>query len=354
MALHNRVWGLATPVAGLIADRVGAGRVLGVGAALYAAGMVLMALSENAWQLSLSGGVLIGLGQSCTTFAVVFGVLGRTFPPERRSMVLGIASAAGSFGQFAILPYAQTLISAFGWHTALIVIGLTTALIAPLAAALVTPRGGDGAATAPTQSGVEALREAFTHKGFLLLTAGYFVCGFQLAFVTIHFPAYVADKGFNAQVAVTALALVGLFNIAGSFISGALGQKHSKQHLLACIYFARAVAIALFIFTPMSATTIYLFGAVIGLLWLATVPLTSGLIAQIFGVGYLSTLTGMAFLSHQLGSFLGIWLGGTLYDRSGSYDVVWLLSIALGVFAGLVNLPIDGRAIVRPAAPQAA
>lgn len=353
MAIQNLVWGLATPVAGMIADRWGAGRVLFVGALLYAAGVMLMPLAATGLQLTLTGGVLIGVAQSCTAFAVVFGVLGRAYPPEKRSMVLGIASAAGSFGQFAILPYAQTLINAFGWHNALMIIGLTVALIAPLAFALVERNAGATPAGQVKQSGMQALREAFAHKGFLLLITGYFVCGFQLSFITIHFAAYVADLGFSANVAVTALALVGLFNIFGSFMSGVLGQRLPKQYLLSAIYFGRVVATVLFITLPPSPALIYVYGAVVGLLWLATVPLTSGLIAQIFGVAWLSTLTGIALLSHQIGSFLGVWMGGILYDRTGSYSVVWWLSIGLGVIAGLVNLPIDGRPLVRVRAAAA-
>jgi MFS family permease len=353
MALQNLFWGLGTPVAGMIADRWGAGRVLVVGALMYAAGVMLMPEANTGWQLYLSGGVLIGLAQSCTAFAVVFGVLGRAYPPEKRSIILGIASAAGSFGQFAILPYAQTLISAFGWHSALLIIGCTVALIAPLAFALVERAAAPAPSGQVRQSGMQALREALTHRGYLLLIAGYFVCGFQLSFITIHFPAYVADLGFSANVAVTALALVGLFNIAGSFTSGALGQHYPKQYLLSAIYFGRALITVLFITLPASPATIYIFGASVGLLWLATVPLTSGLIAQMFGVAWMSTLTGVALLSHQLGSFLGVWLGGILFDRTGSYSVVWWLAIGLGVLAGLVNLPIDGRPIVRVRAQAA-
>ena len=356
MAVQNLAWGLGTPIAGMIADRWGAGRVLFGGALLYAAGVILMSMSSTGWELGLSGGVMVGLAQSCTAFAVVFGVLGRAYPPEKRSMILGIASAAGSFGQFAILPYAQTLISFFGWHQALLIIGLTAALIAPLAFALAERRTAPAASGQVKQSGMQALREAFAHKGFLLLITGYFVCGFQLSFITIHFPSYVADIGFNANVAVTALALVGLFNILGSFTAGMLGQRLPKHLLLSAIYFARALITVLLIALPPSPALIYFYGAAVGLLWLATVPLTSGLIAQMFGVAWLSTLTGFALLSHQLGSFLGVWLGGILYDRTGSYSVVWWLSIGLGVFAGLVNLPIDGRPVVRvrSAMPQPA
>jgi MFS family permease len=353
MALQNLILGASAPLVGLIADRKGAGRVLTAGAALYALGLVLMAMSTTGWQLYLSAGVLIGIAQGCATYSVVFGVLGRTFGPERRSMVLGIASAAGSFGQFAMLPYSQMLITHIGWFDALLVLAVTASLIAPLATALVERRK-DASSNVRTQTGGEALREAFAHKGFLLLTAGYFVCGFQLAFMTVHFPAYVADNGFGATAGMTALALVGLFNIFGSYGAGALGQKYAKKYLLSFIYFARAIAIALFIFLPMSEASIYVFASVLGLLWLATVPLTSGMIGQIFGVAYMSTLTGIAFFSHQIGSFIGIWLGGYLFDHTGSYQLVWMISIALGIFAGLINLPIDERAIHRAPAMQSA
>jgi predicted MFS family arabinose efflux permease len=280
-------------------------------------------------------------------------VLGRTFPAERRSMVLGVAAAAGSFGQFAMLPYAQTLITHLGWFSALLVLALTTALIVPFATALIERRRSH-AAHAHAQSGGEALREAFAHRGFLLLTAGYFVCGFQLAFMTVHFPAYITDRGFSANVGMSALALIGLFNIFGSYGAGALGQKYPKKYLLSFIYFARALAIAVFLVVPVTQNSIYVFSATLGLLWLATVPLTSGLIGHVFGVAYMSTLSGIAFFSHQVGSFIGVWLGGYLFDHTGSYNTLWMCSVALGIFAGLVNLPIDERAIKRAPLPQPA
>ena len=354
MALQNLILGAASPVAGIIADRKGAARVLISGAILYALGLVLMANSTQGWHLYLSTGVILGIASACGAYGVVFGVLGRTFPPERRSMVLGVASAAGSFGQFAMLPYAQTLITHMGWFSALLVLAATTALIVPFATALIERRRSSHAVHAHAQSGIEALREAFSHRGFLLLISGYFVCGFQLAFMAVHFPAYVNDRGFSANVGMTALALVGLFNIIGSYGAGALGQKYPKKYLLSFIYFARALAIVCFIVMPVTEVSIYLFGATLGLLWLATVPLTSGMIAHIFGVAYMSTLTGVAFFSHQLGSFIGVWLGGYLYDTTGSYQLIWLFSIALGIFAGFVNLPIDERAIRRASAAQAA
>ena len=351
LALQNLIWGASQPFLGMIADRKGAGRVLLAGGVLYAAGLVLMANSTTGWEFSLATGVLLGFAQGCTTFSIIFGVLTRAYPPERRSMVLGTASAAGSFGQFAMLPYAQSLISNFGWFNALLVLAVTAALIAPLATMLVERREGPGGG-APVQSIAEALREAFAHKSFLLLTAGYFVCGFQLAFITVHFPAYVVDKGLAANVGMVALALVGLFNIVGSYGSGALGARYTKKNLLSLIYFSRSIAIALFILSPVTEMSVYLFSAVIGVLWLSTVPLTNGVIGGIFGVAYMSMLSGFVFFSHQIGSFIGVWLGGYLFDHTGSYQVVWLISIGLGIFAALVNLPIEERAIVR--APAAA
>ncbi|HET7765714.1 MAG TPA: MFS transporter [Burkholderiales bacterium] len=353
MALQNLIWGASQPLFGMIADRKGAGRVLATGAVLYAIGLVLMALSNSGLQFSLATGLFIGLAQGCTTFSIVFGVVSRIFPPERRSIALGTCSAAGSFGQFAMLPYTGTLISHFGWFNALLTLSVSAALIAPLASALVEPRG-KGAGAVVTQSVGEAVREAFGHRSFLLLTAGYFVCGFQLAFITVHFPAYLVDRGLSANIGMMALALVGLFNIFGSFASGALGAKYTKKYLLSSIYFTRSIVIALFVFSPVSEGSVYLFSAAIGLLWLSTVPLTNGVIGGIFGVTYMSTLSGFVFMSHQLGSFAGVWLGGYLFDHTGSYRVVWLISIALGLFAALVNLPIQERPVVRAPAPRPA
>jgi len=352
MALQNLIWGASQPFFGMIADRKGAGRVLVTGAALYATGLILMALSNTGWQFSLATGLFIGLAQGCTTFSIVFGVVSRVFPPERRSMALGICSAAGSFGQFAMLPYTGTLISHFGWFNTLLVLSVSAALIAPLASALVETRKAPGAVA--TQSVGEAVREAFGHTSFLLLTAGYFVCGFQLAFITVHFPAYLVDRGLPANIGMMALALVGLFNIFGSFASGALGAKYTKKYLLSSIYLTRSIVIALFVFMPVSEESVYLFSAAIGLLWLSTVPLTNGVIGGIFGVAYMSTLSGFVFFSHQIGSFIGVWLGGYLFDHTGSYRVVWVISIALGVFAALVNLPIQERPIARAPAPRSA
>jgi MFS family permease len=353
LALQNLVWGASQPFLGMIADRKGAGRVLLAGAACYSIGLVLMAMAATGGQFALATGLFVGLAQGCTTFSIVFGVVSRAVPPERRSMALGLASAAGSFGQFAMLPYTQTLITQVGWFNALLTLAVTAALIAPLATALVEKRGGPGGG-APAQSIREAVREAFGHKSFLLLTAGYFVCGFQLAFITVHFPAYLLDRGLSANVGMLALALVGLFNIVGSFASGALGAKYTKKYLLSSIYILRSITIALFIFSPVSTASVYLFAAVMGVLWLSTVPLTNGVIGGIFGVSYMSMLSGFVFFSHQIGSFAGVWLGGYLFDHTGSYQVVWLISIGLGVFAALVNLPIEERPVVRAPAPRLA
>jgi MFS family permease len=351
LALQNLLWGASQPFLGMIADRKGAGRVLFAGAVCYSTGLVLMAMAGTGWQFAIATGLFVGLAQGCTTFSIVFGVVSRVVPPERRSMALGVASAAGSFGQFAMLPYTQTLITQVGWFNALLALAVTAALIAPLATALVEKRGGQGGG-APMQSIGEAVREAFGHKSFLLLTAGYFVCGFQLAFITVHFPAYLLDRGLSANVGMLALALVGLFNIVGSFASGALGAKYTKKYLLSSIYFLRSITIALFIFSPVTEATVYLFAAVMGVLWLSTVPLTNGVIGGIFGVSYMSMLSGFVFFSHQIGSFAGVWLGGYLFDHTGSYQVVWLISIGLGVFAALVNLPIEERPVVRVPAPR--
>ncbi len=346
-ALQNLMMGAAAPFVGWIADRKGAGWVLLGGGVLYAVGIVLTALASSGWQLSIAAGLLLGVAQACTAFSVAFGMLGRVYPPEHRSRIFGIMGAAGSFGQFILLPYAGSLIAALGWFNALIVMSITTSLIVPVAAFLMEPAPTAAASGPRAQTGSEALREAFGHRGFVLMTTGYFVCGFQLAFITLHFPAYLADSGFALNVATIALALIGLFNILGSYAAGELGQRYSKKYLLSGLYFVRSLAIALFLVMPKTEASVYALAAVLGLLWLATGPLTSSLIAQMFGTAYLTTLSGLAFLSHQLGSALGAWLGGHLYDRTGSYALIWAVSVGLGMFAALVNLPIDERTVKR-------
>jgi len=346
IAVQNLVWGATQPFVGMISDKYGAARVVMVGAALYALGLVAMANSHSPLVFVLTSGVLIGVGLSGVTFSVISGVLGRRFPPEKRSMALGISAAAGSFGQFAILPLAQWLLSHVGWYGALLAMAGVAVLMAPLAAALVERRGAQQHAF--IQSAGQAMSEALGHRGYLLLTAGFFVCGFQVVFLAVHLPAYLADKGLPAHVAVTALALIGLFNIVGTYIAGWLGGRMPKKYILSAIYFARAVVFALFFWVPISVFSVYAFAVALGFLWLSTVPVTNGVVAQIFGVRYLAMLSGFAFFSHQIGSFLGAWLGGKVYDVTGNYDIVWYLSIALAVMAGLINLPIDEREIRRP------
>ena len=352
LAVQNLVWGASAPFAGLLADRHGAGRVLAGSALLYVLGLALMAYPIAPWFFVLAAGVLIGLGLSGVTFSVVQGVIGRRYPPEKRSMALGISAAAGSFGQFALLPFTQWLLTGLGWHGALLVLAAVGLLMAPLAVGMVEKRGAHGGHLFQQSAG-QAMREALGHRGYLYLTAGFFVCGFQVVFVGVHLPAYLADRGFPPHVAVIALALVGLFNIAGTWTTGWLGSRMPKRWILSAIYFGRAVVIALFLWLPMSLVTIYGFAILLGLLWLSTVPPTNGIVAGVFGTRYLAMLAGVTFFSHQIGSFLGAWLGGLLYDRTGSYDVVWWISIALGIAAGLLNLPIDEREIRRPAAARA-
>jgi predicted MFS family arabinose efflux permease len=352
IAVQNLVWGATQPFAGMVADKYGSGRVLVAGTLLYVLGLASMAHATTPLMMVLTAGVLIGVGLSGVTFSVVSGVLGRAYPPEKRSMALGISAAAGSFGQFAMLPLTQWLLAHVGWYGALLTLAAIGLLMIPLAIALVErPRGGETHAF--RQSAGEAIREALGHKGYVLLTVGFFVCGFQVVFVGVHLPSYLLDKGLPAHVGVTALALIGLFNIFGTYTTGWLGGRISKKYILSAIYFGRSVVIALFLLLPLSPLSVYLFAAALGLLWLSTVPPTNGIVAQVFGVRYLAMLSGFTFFSHQIGSFLGAWLGGFVFDRIGSYDVVWYLSIALGIVAGLLNLPIDEREIDRGSAKRA-
>ena len=346
LAVQNLVWGATQPFAGMVADKYGSGRVLVGGTLLYSLGLASMAHAATPLMMILTAGVLIGVGLSGVTFSVVSGVLGRAYPPEKRSMALGISAAAGSFGQFAMLPVTQWLLAHVGWYGALLTLAAVGLLMAPLAVALVERPAG-ARIHVFRQSAAEAMREALGHKGYVLLTVGFFVCGFQVVFVGVHLPSYLLDKGLPAHVGVTALALIGLFNIFGTYTTGWLGGKISKKYILSAIYFGRTVVIALFLLLPLSPLSVYLFAAALGLLWLSTVPPTNGIVAQVFGVRYLAMLSGFTFFSHQIGSFLGAWLGGVVFDRTGSYDVVWYLSIALGIVAGLLNLPIDEREIKR-------
>lgn len=354
LAIQNLAWGAAGPFAGMLADRFGAFRVLVVGGLMYALGLVLMALSTSGLAFTGSAGLLIGMAQAGTTYAVIYGVIGRNVAPEKRSWAMGVAAAAGSFGQFLMVPLENGLIHGIGWQNALFLLGCAALAILPLAFGLKEPALAAGAAK-PQQSIGAALREAFGYRSFQLLTAGYFVCGFQVVFIGVHMPSYLKDKGLSPDVATTALALIGLFNVFGTYIAGTLGQKLAKRHILVAIYAARSVAIVAFLLLPLSPMSVYIFAAVMGVLWLSTVPPTNAMVAQIFGVQYMSMLGGFVFFSHQIGSFLGVWLGGLLYDRTGSYDVVWWIAVALGVFAALVNLPVREGPIVRaPLSPRAA
>jgi predicted MFS family arabinose efflux permease len=347
LAIQNLSWGIFGIFAGMAADRFGAFRVLIGGAVAYALGLAGMALSTSSTGFALTTGVLIGAAQAGTTYAVIYGVIGRQIPAEKRSWAMGVAAAAGSFGQFLMVPVEGWLISSFGWQQALLVLAGAVLLVMPLALGLREPGFAGGAPAHRDQTIAQALREAFRYRSFQLLMAGYFVCGFQVVFIGVHMPSYLKDHGLSPQVASYALALIGLFNVIGTYAAGALGQRLAKRHILAFIYFARAAVIAVFLIAPLSPMSVYVFSAVMGLLWLSTIPPTNAVVAQIFGVAHMSMLGGFVFFSHQIGSFLGVWLGGVLYDKTGSYDIVWYLAIALGVFAGLVNLPVREGPIAR-------
>jgi MFS family permease len=347
LAIQNLSWGLFGIFAGMAADRYGAFRVLLVGAVLYALGLAGMALSPTPLTFALTAGVLIGAAQAGTTYAVIYGVIGRQIPAEKRSWAMGVAAAAGSFGQFLMVPIEGWLISSFGWQEALLFLCAAVLLIMPLSLFLREPGFVGGIAPKREQTIVQALREAFKYRSFQLLMAGYFVCGFQVVFIGVHMPSYLKDNGLSPQVASYALALIGLFNVIGTYAAGALGQRFPKRYILSFIYIARAVAISIFLIVPLSPASVYVFASVMGVLWLSTVPPTNAVVAQIFGVAHLSMLGGFVFFSHQIGSFMGVWLGGVLYDQTGSYDIVWYISIALGVFAALINLPVRESPITR-------
>ncbi|PVE05998.1 MFS transporter [Limnohabitans sp. Rim28] len=349
MAIQNLSWGFVGIFAGMVADKFGAFRVIALGAVIYSVGLLGMAWATDPWVFALFTGVIIGTAQAGTTYAVIYGVIGRNVPAERRSWAMGVAAAAGSFGQFLMVPVEGLLISQAGWQTALVILAAAALLIVPLAWGLREPALNAPGQIQRDQSIAQALKEAFKYPSFQLLMAGYFVCGFQVVFIGVHMPSYLKDHGLAPQVASYALALIGLFNVFGTYIAGSLGQKMSKKNILAFIYAARSVAIVLFLLAPLTPTSVYIFSAVMGLLWLSTVPPTNASVAQIFGVAHLSMLSGFIFFSHQIGSFLGVWLGGYLYDKTGSYNIVWYLAVALGVFAALVNLPVRESPIVRKA-----
>ena len=344
IALQNLIWGLTQPFTGALADRFGAKRTVIVGGILYAIGLGCMGLADSPMSLSLSAGLLIGIGLSGTSFSVILGAVGRAVPTEKRSMAMGIAAAAGSFGQFVMLPGTLGLLSWLGWSVALMALGLLVALIVPLAAMLKdTPLP----LTGQEQTLGEALREACSHSGFWLLALGFFVCGFQVVFIGVHLPAYLVDQHLPALVGTTVLALVGLFNIFGTYIAGWLGGRMSKPRLLSALYLARAVVIVAFLMTPLTVWSAYAFGVAMGLLWLSTVPLTNGTVATLFGVRNLSMLGGIVFLFHQLGAFLGGWMGGYLYDHTGSYDLVWQIAVLLSLLAAVLNWPVRELPVAR-------
>lgn len=351
LAVQNLLWGALQPVSGIAADKFGAVRVLWVGTAAYAIGLVVMSGATGAAGLHMGAGVLIGLALSCTSFAVVLGAIGRAVPADKRSMALGVASAGGSFGQFIMAPVGQSLISSQGWAGALVTMAVLSLAMAPLAMVFATRRSA--AQVAPGADGVrqslgEAMGEAGRHGGYWLLTIAFFVCGFQIVFIAVHLPAYLTDLGLAPSLGATALALIGFFNIIGTWLCGALGGRFSKKYLLSTLYILRAMVIALFLMAPKTEAVVLVFASAMGLLWLGTVPLTSGLVAQIFGVRYMSTLFGIVFFGHQVGSFLGVWIGGAVYDATGSYDAIWIASIALGVIAAILHLPIAEQPL-RPA-----
>ena len=346
MAIQNLLWGVALPFAGALADRSGPSRVIALGALVYAAGVWGMADAESGLAFQLFGGLMTGIGIAFTAFSLALAVMAKVVGPERRSLALGLGTAAGSLGQAVFSPLGQSFIAAFGWHGALISLSVCVLALIPLAFMLSGPKG---AADEPEsgQTLPEALREASVHRGYLLLTSGFFVCGFHVAFITVHFPAYVTDIGLTAEVGAWSISLIGLFNIVGSFLSGIAGQRWSKKYGLSFIYAARAVVITVFMLAPVSQAGVLSFAAVMGILWLSTVPLTTGIVAQVFGTRYMATLFAIVFLSHQVGSFIGVWFGGWIFDTTGSYEPMWWAGVVFGVAAAFVHLPIDEKPLAR-------
>ncbi|MDN5542415.1 MAG: MFS transporter [Acinetobacter sp.] len=348
IAMQNLIWGAAQPFTGALADKYGSKIVVAVGGVLYTIGLLLMAVSSTGWLLNLSVGLILGLALSATSFSVLLSAVGRAAPPEKRSLAMGIASAAGSFGQFIMLPSTLLLLQNFGWSAALVVSAILIAMIVPLAWMLKAPAFVvPNTSTNQVQlSFKDILVIAKNHKPFWFLSLGFLVCGFQVVFIGIHLPGYLIDHGFNATTGTVFLALVGLFNIVGTYTAGWLGGKYSKPKLLMGLYGLRSIAIIAFLMLPLSTVTIYSFGVVMGLLWLSTVPLTNGIVANMFGIKYLSMLSGIVFFTHQVGSFFGGWLGGVNHDVTGNYDLIWLFSIILSVFGVLVHFFVDEKAVV--------
>ena len=341
LAVQNLFWGIVAVLAGGLADRFGNIKVIVAGTLFYAVGMLLMSGVDNPWMLNASAGLLVGAGVAGTSFGIVLPAMARAVGEERRQWALGLGTAAGSLGQFAVVPLAQLLIDAFGWTTALNMLAASCLIMALLAMPL-APFSGikEVLELEKGQTIPEALQEAFAHRSYVLLVSGFFVCGFHVAFITAHLPAFLSDNGFDARVGAWSISIIGLCNVFGAYLSGVLSGKLMKRHVLVFIYLGRAVVITLFLLIPYSLMTVYVFSGVMGFLWLATVPATSGLVAIMFGTRYMALLYGMVFLGHQIGSFIGVWLGGWLYDRSGSYDAVWWLGAALGVIAAFVHWPI--------------
>ncbi|MFK7889241.1 MAG: MFS transporter [Granulosicoccus sp.] len=351
LALQNLFWGLGLPIAGALADRWGAARVIASGACFYALGLFLMGNVQTESMLYLSVGVLSGLGIAFSAFSLAMAAMVKVVGPEKRSLVMGLCTAAGSLGQVVFAPLSQGFIQQLGWSTSLSMLALFVLFMVPLAMILPGNQGSRSEAAKLEQSLRDALNEAMAHRGFVLLTVGFFVCGFHVAFITVHFPAYVKDLGLDASIGALSLALIGLFNIFGSLLAGYVGQIFSKKYSLSIIYVLRALLITILLLSPKTPFVILCFAACMGILWLATVPLTTGIIAQVFGVRYMATLFGIVFLSHQFGSFTGVWLGGALYDMTGSYNGMWWAGVALGLLAAVIHLPINERPLPRELSP---
>ena len=346
MAIQNLIWGLGMPFAGALADKYGPRWVLVGGSLAFAAGLWGMSEADGGMGLYMTGGVLTGVGVAFTSFSLAMAAMAKVVGPEKRPLALGLGTAAGSAGQVLFSPIALGFISAFGWQSALVILAGFMVLILALAFVLPTDTSAQGEADFQQSIG-QALQEAMAHRGFVLLSLGFFVCGFQVTFIGVHFPAYIFDLGLAPHVGAISLSLIGLFNIVGSFMAGIAGQRWSKKNGLAWLYFVRSLTVVALLFLPKTEITIYAFAATMGLFWLATVPLTTAIVAQVFGARYMAMLFGIVFLSHQLGSFLGVWLGGYLFDTTGSYDVVWWMCVAFGLLAALIHLPIDERPLSR-------
>jgi MFS family permease len=354
LAVQNILWGLGQPLAGMLADRFGIVRVLCAGGVSYALGLAIMAFATTPLMLDISAGVLIGFGLAGCSFGIVLSAFGKLLPERWRSLAFGAGTAAGSFGQFLYAPLTVSLMDTVGWQETLVIFGVVMLAVLPLSFALATGGSAQGSRQgASQQSLAQALSEAFGHGSYALLVLGYFTCGFQLAFITVHMPAYLVDRGLSTEIGGWTIAVIGLFNIVGSLLSGWLSNLMPKRYLLSIIYFGRALAVLAFILFPVTALSAILFGAVMGFFWLSTIPPTNGIIALMFGTRWFATLTGFAFFSHQVGGFLGVWLGGVAFERTGSYDVVWWLSILFGLLSAAINLPIVEKPVARVAAAPA-